>query len=106
MHLCPVVPQAENVTPLTVKSRSAVGHIIAALFPPNSKSVLPSLFETIGARSFPISVLPVAEIRAILSSSQSCFASSFPPLRIRTIFLCSPATLSHAFFIASAHPFE
>ena len=75
-----VVPAAENVTPFTVRSKSAVGHIIAALLPPNSNKVLPNLADTNGANSLPIWVLPVADTKEMLGSLHRAIASSFPPL--------------------------
>ena len=97
------MPAAEKVTPLTVKSKSAVGQIIAALFPPNSNNVLPSLAETNGASSLPIWVLPVADIRGIFGSLHKVTAASLPPLRTSIRSLWSTATLSHIFFMESAH---
>ena len=77
-----MVPHAEKVTPFTVKSISAVGQTIAALFPPNSSKVLPSLAATKGASSLPIWVLPVAEINGRLVSLHKETASSLPPVNI------------------------
>ena len=79
MHLWPVVPAAEKVMALVVRSKSADGQTIAALLPPSSNRFLPSLFATIGASALPISQLPVAENSAISSSSANDIAASFPP---------------------------
>ena len=54
MHLCPVVPHAENAMPFIVKSKSADGQTIAELFQPSSNRSLPNLFDTRGANSLPI----------------------------------------------------
>ena len=89
-----------------VKSRSAEGQTIAALFPPSSSNNFPSLAETNGASSLPIWVLPVAETSEILLSSQIETASSLPPSKIRIKSENSPLTLSHASLIPFAHPFE
>ena len=104
VHLCPVVPAAEKVTALVVKSKSADGQTMAALFPPNSKRLLPSLLATIGANAFPISQLPVADSKDTFSSLASDSAFSFPPLRIIMRALCSPAISSHISLIKSAQP--
>ena len=98
------MPAAEKVTPLIVKSRSAVGQIIAALFPPSSSKFLPNRAETKGAIALPIAQLPVAESRAIFSSSANSTEASFAPFLIKTKSLYSPATESHIFFVKSAHP--
>ena len=50
-------------------SKSALGVMMMALLPPNSKRDFPSLAPTRWATSFPIRVDPVAETKAILWSS-------------------------------------
>ena len=80
--------------------------MIAALLPPSSNSNFPSLAETIGANSFPIWVLPVADIKEILLSSQSATDSSFPPSKIKIRSEKSSLILSQAFLIPLAHSFE
>ena len=105
MHLCPAVPQAEKAIPLIVKSKFAEGDTMAALLPPSSSKSFPSLAETIGANSLPISVLPVAETSAILLSLHMETASSFPPSKIKTKSEKSPLTLSQASLMPLAHSF-
>ena len=100
------MPHAEKAMPLIVKSKFAEGDTIAALLPPSSSKSFPSLAETIGANSLPISVLPVAETRAILLSLQMETASSLPPSKINTKSANSPLTLSQASFMPLAHSLE
>ena len=104
MQRCPVVPAAEKVIALIVKSRSAEGQTIAALLPPNSKRLLPNRLATIGAKALPISQLPVAENRLIPSSSARSEAASLAPFLIKTRSLWSSATLSHISLTNLAHP--
>ena len=99
-----MVPAAEKVMPLIVKSRSADLQTIAALFPPSSNRDLPNLLATFGANILPISQLPVAENKATPSSSANCVAASLPPLLIRTKSLCSSATLFQISLTKSAQP--
>ena len=84
MHLWPAVPAAEKVMPFIVKSKSADLQTIAALLPPNSRSDLPNLLATLGAKILPISQLPVAENSAMPSSSAKAVAASLPPFDIST----------------------
>ena len=104
VHLWPVVPAAEKVTPLTARSISAEGHIMPALLPPSSKRFLPSLAETTGASAFPIAQLPVAENKAMFSFSANSMAASLPPFLIKTKSLWSGATSSQICLIRSAQP--
>ena len=60
VHRWPAVPAAENVTPRTTNSMSALGAMIAALLPPSSRMLRPNRSATTGATWRPMAVLPAA----------------------------------------------
>ncbi len=60
-------------------SKLASGVMITALFPPNSRSDLPSLAPTLAATSLPIRVEPVAETNGIRWSSDIHFPTEASP---------------------------
>lgn len=82
VHLWPQVPAAEKVHPVNAKLRSASSIIMAALFPPNSKMVLPNRFATLSDTILPIFVDPVNDTKSILLSS-TIFYPIFPSPTIK-----------------------
>ncbi len=68
MQRWPAVPTAPNTIAGSNLARSVDGVIIMALFPPNSRMLLPNLSATVVPTIFPILVEPVAEINGTLVS--------------------------------------
>ena len=62
---CPAVPTDPNNTAGIANLRSASGVMMIALFPPNSRIVLPNLFDTTSAACLPTGVEPVTDMRGI-----------------------------------------
>ena len=65
---CPAVPTAPKTTATMAMFKSAFSVMMMALFPPNSKRLLPMREATEAPTIFPIRVEPVAEIRGTLLS--------------------------------------
>ena len=68
MQRCPQVPTAPKTVARIAISRSASLLIMIALFPPNSRILLPNRPPTTLATSLPIRMEPVADINGILES--------------------------------------
>ena len=64
-----------------VRSRSAVGVTMAALFPPSSRMALAKRAASLGATARPMAVDPVAETRGIMGESTSCWPTLASPMR-------------------------
>lgn len=79
MQRYPQVPIAANAQPFKANSIFASSIIMTALFPPNSRIVLPNLECTISLILFPIYVEPVKEINSNLLSLIIASPIVFPP---------------------------
>ena len=79
VHRCPAVPTQAKTQALRARSKSASSIIIAALFPPSSRMLLPNLLATSTPIWRPTAVEPVKEIKGRRLSLTIVWPTSTPP---------------------------